>query len=71
MLISARQKVQLQFEDRYRLINAQIIFYKSSEQVAHRFRSFYFSNFNRFLVVLGFTNVGHIGTRISNGRRYS
>jgi hypothetical protein len=32
-LISARQKVQLQFEDRLRLINAQIIFYKSSEQV--------------------------------------
>ncbi|CAF4820588.1 unnamed protein product [Rotaria sp. Silwood1] len=33
-LISARQKVQLQFEDRLRLINAQIIFYKSSEQVS-------------------------------------
>ena len=33
ILISARQKVQLQFEDRLRLINAQIIFYKSSEQV--------------------------------------
>lgn len=34
-LISARQKVQLQFEDRLRLINAQIIFYKSSEQVEY------------------------------------
>ncbi|CAM4784560.1 unnamed protein product [Rotaria magnacalcarata] len=33
-LVSARQKVQLQFEDRLRLINAQIIFYKSSEQVS-------------------------------------
>lgn len=60
-LISARQKVQLQFEDRLRLINAQIIFYKSSEQV-DRFELFLFSSIRFFFCLLGFTNVGHVGT---------
>lgn len=65
-LISARQKVQLQFEDRLRLINAQIIFYKSSEQVkSSSISSGYHFSF------LGLANVGYTRTRISNSRRYS